>query len=279
MNDFNRLNITSPEVVISKENSERWDFLERKYNNWTPVVLPKEKSIPHIIHQIWLGSPLPEKYDDFIKSFTRLHPAWEYKLWTEKEILNLDNFAGKEVFKESRTWGAKSDIARYAILHNYGGFYFDTDFECIQPLDFLADRASFIASIQTSSSPEFGNAMLASCAGHPIIKKLAENVTAIKTTEMMDNINGTGPGYLTKMIFSNKDTLTKNDILLPSAYFFPVPNYEADKLHTAEKKNFLFPESYGIHYWEQSWFDNSFRAWFERKILRLLRKIGLKKKI
>ena len=95
----------------------------------------------------------------------------------------------------------------------------------------------------------------------------------------MDNINGTGPGYLTDTIFSHKDMLSAADILLPSAFFFAVPNYKADSLTVPdEKKKFIFPETYGIHYWDQSWFDASFGAWLERKILRLMRKLGLKRR-
>lgn len=279
MNDFKTLNIVSPEAIVSTENEAKWAYLAEKYNNWQKNPVKIKGGIPHIIHHIWLGSPLPEKYTAFINSFKTLNPLWEYRLWTENEILTLDDFDGKAAFIKSKTWGAKSDIARYAILSKFGGFYFDTDYECIQPLDFLADRASFIACIQTSSSPEFGNAMLACKAGHPLMKKLATNVRTVKTTEAMDNINGTGPGYLTDTIFSHKDMLNAADILLPSAFFFAVPNYKADSLTVPdEKKKFIFPETYGIHYWDQSWFDASFGAWLERKILRLMRKLGLKRR-
>jgi len=46
--------------------------------------------IPKIIHQIWIGSSLPEEYYCWQKSWQQYHPGWEYKLWTDKDIEELE---------------------------------------------------------------------------------------------------------------------------------------------------------------------------------------------
>jgi hypothetical protein len=76
--------------------------------------------IPKIIHHIWLGSELPEKYKAWQKTWLTHHPDWEYRLWTQKEI---DEFGLKNrtQFDAARTYGEKSDIALYEILYRFGG--------------------------------------------------------------------------------------------------------------------------------------------------------------
>jgi hypothetical protein len=82
--------------------------------------------IPHIIHQIWLGShPLPE----FIESWKlyALKNDWEYRLWREKEIDEL-NLKWRAIYEATDSPHRRSDIARIEILSRFGGFYFDCDF-------------------------------------------------------------------------------------------------------------------------------------------------------
>jgi len=70
--------------------------------------------IPKIIHQIWLGSPLPEKYKQLQKSWLKYHPDWHYYLWTEKEIAAF-GLTNQALYDATSNYGEKSDIARYEI--------------------------------------------------------------------------------------------------------------------------------------------------------------------
>ena len=51
-------------------------------------VVTKSYKIPRIIHQIWLGSPVPEKYKQWMDIWKNFQ-GWEYRLWTEKEVATL----------------------------------------------------------------------------------------------------------------------------------------------------------------------------------------------
>ena len=44
--------------------------------------------IPPIIHQIWLGSPFPEQYKMWQKTWQLR--GWHYKLWTDPDIQTLN---------------------------------------------------------------------------------------------------------------------------------------------------------------------------------------------
>ena len=115
-----------------------WSGVKKLYDTYAVqdlqyAVTPR---IPKIIHQVWLGSPFPEKYSYFQSTWQTFHPDWEYILWTEKEIEEF-GLVNQAAYDESTNYGQKSDIARYEILYRMGGLYVDTDFECFKNFDIL----------------------------------------------------------------------------------------------------------------------------------------------
>ena len=116
-------------------------------NNFLRVEPQQELKIPKIIHQIWLGSPFPQEYKKYQESWQKHHPDWEYKLWTDAEVADLD-LINRDLYDASLNYGEKSDILRYELLYRYGGMYADTDFESLKPLDTLHYSYDFYIGIQ-----------------------------------------------------------------------------------------------------------------------------------
>ena len=54
--------------------------------------------------------------------------------WDDEKLSDL-NMVNKELLLKFKNYGAKSDIARLEILHQIGGLYLDTDFECLKQID------------------------------------------------------------------------------------------------------------------------------------------------
>ena len=83
-------------------------------------------NIPKIIHQIWLGpNKRPDIWMDSWKNdYINKYPEWTYKLWTEKEI-NEINLTNKKQYENEKFYNGKSDIARYEILYQFGGVFID----------------------------------------------------------------------------------------------------------------------------------------------------------
>jgi mannosyltransferase OCH1-like enzyme len=129
------------------------------------------------IHQIWLGSQLRTEYKGYSEKLRSLHPEWEYKLWSEKELGWL---AHKGEFDSAQLMSIKSNIARYEVVWNYGGVYMDMDFDPVRPLDGLLADASMLVCPERSGL--LGNAFFAAAQQHPVlgyvVKKLAENISA-----------------------------------------------------------------------------------------------------
>ena len=98
--------------------------------------------IPKIIHYCWFGGkPLPELAQKCIASWKKFLPDYEIKEWNES------NYDVRKIPYTAQAYDAKkyafvSDFARFDILYQYGGVYFDTDVEVIKPMnDILANGA------------------------------------------------------------------------------------------------------------------------------------------
>lgn len=244
---------------------------EEQYQKWLNRKDKKvEKSIPHIIHHIWLGSELPQKYVPFINSFKKFNPDWKFILWDEKKILELPDFKFKKEFCKISNFGTKSDIARYEILKQYGGFYFDTDFECLKSLDEIADTSSFVAGLQFYDQPGFGNAMMASAPDTFLINEILRNLKPTNSSDVMEVMRGTGPCLITDLFKDNLDKMDSSVALLPAEYFFAVPNSECTRVVEA-KAEYVSDKSYAIHYWDQSWIQNDLLHRFVRKIKKFVK--------
>lgn len=102
------------------------------------------KKIPKKIHQIWVGSnpdDLPIHKKKYMDSFKIINNDWEYKIWTDKDI-TLENFPITYQYldiinkmTDKGKYAKLSDLMRYEILFNHGGFYFDTNIELLNKIN------------------------------------------------------------------------------------------------------------------------------------------------
>lgn len=100
--------------------------------------------IPKVIHYCWFGGkPLPKSALRCIASWRRFFPDYEIREWNEGNFdVNIIPYtaqayaAGKYAFV--------SDYARFKILYENGGLYFDTDVEVIKPFDDILARGAFM---------------------------------------------------------------------------------------------------------------------------------------
>ena len=89
--------------------------------------------IPRIIHFIWMQGieAMPADYRRCVESWAPLNPGWEIKVWSEKTLPPLRYAWALE--HESAT--LKCELARFELVHQFGGIYFDADHECVQPIE------------------------------------------------------------------------------------------------------------------------------------------------
>ena len=99
--------------------------------------------IPKIIHYCWFGQkPLTELALKCIMSWKKFLPDYEIKEWNENNF-DVNQIPYTKQAYQSKKYAFVSDFARFKIMYEYGGIYFDTDVEIIRPLDCIINKGSF----------------------------------------------------------------------------------------------------------------------------------------
>ena len=165
-------------INFGMRNIEVFYFFRDLYEKNKKLICENKKqgNIPKIIHQIWLGSELPERYKNLAEGWKKYHPDWEYRLWTDKDVETFD-MHNRDLFEKTTNYGGKSDIWRCEILYQHGGLYIDTDFECLKNFDMLNENFEFYCGVEPLAVKIIlGNAIIASIPGHPILKRYLEQM-------------------------------------------------------------------------------------------------------
>ncbi|MBS0627763.1 MAG: hypothetical protein JSS09_06085 [Verrucomicrobia bacterium] len=217
--------------------------------------------IPRIIHQIWLGGEVPEKYHEWMNAWASLK-GWEYKLWKDEDVASL-RLHNRDLYEMATNKGEKSDILRLELLDQYGGIYVDVDYECINIDIFeeLHEQYDFYIGfeplehgvIAAKNMFKMCNALIGARPHHPLIKHLITNLKAnyLAYRSFAGAVERSGPSYLSRIICEY--VLTQADqyknMYLPCTFFYPYTEKDLARGEILE----CLPETAGIHYWSGSW--------------------------
>ena len=177
-------------------------------------------TIPPIIHLIWFGeNPYPEMV---INSWKHHHPQFEVKLWNESNLFPLRNQA---TFDKSKRMNQKSDIARYEILHKYGGIYVDFDILCIRPIFPLLSglssnkkdgKVSQSMAVVWEKKNLISNSFIACTPNHSILENIIHGIS--KGIDLETSVwKTTGPRVFMEQVLSHPN---QEEILLLEYYRF-----------------------------------------------------------
>lgn len=210
--------------------------------------------IPKVIHYCWFGgNPLPKLAEKCIASWRKFLPDYSIKRWDES---NFDISACDYVREAYRAkkWAFVSDYARFKILYEQGGLYFDTDVEIIKPLDPLLRQGNFMGLEREGGkhmgvNPGLG---LSAAPGLELYKELLENY------HRRHFINSDGTADLTTVVTYTTEILKKHGLtnssgiqqvagiyIYPTEYFCPL---DTDTGTLCITKN-----TYTIHHFMASW--------------------------
>ena len=215
--------------------------------------------IPKIIHYCWFGrNPLPPLAQECIASWKRFFPGYEIKEWNEDNFdVNCIPYTA-EAYKVKK-YAYVSDYARFVILYQYGGIYFDTDVEVVKSMDDVILKGPFMGF---ERDPDFwGDGYVAPGLG------LAVNPKMDIIHQLMDkyqdlhfllpdgsyNIGQTIVHYTTQVLSNcglqqKKGVQELNGIsIYPSEFFAPI-NFITRRLHITENTR-------TIHRYMASWVD------------------------
>lgn len=108
------------------------------------------------IHYCWFGgNALTESTLECIKSWEIFFPDYEIIEWNEKNFnVNACKYT-REAYK-AKKWAFVSDFARFKILLEHGGIYFDTDVEVIHSFKDIVAKGSFMGCEKMHVAPGLG---------------------------------------------------------------------------------------------------------------------------
>lgn len=225
--------------------------------------------IPKIIHYCWFGGkPLSGLAVKCIDSWKKNCPSYEIKRWDET---NFDIGCCKYVKEayEAKKWAFVSDYARFKIVYEYGGLYFDTDVEIIRPIDELVLNGAFMGcepGERLVVAPGLG---LAAMPKMSIYKEIIDyyNVQSFMKKDGTNNsetVVTRVTNILYKHGFQGSGVIenVKNIIIYPPEYFCP-KNYYTGKLKITK-------HTYSIHHYNASWYEPE-----EEKSYKIEKKINI----
>ena len=243
--------------------------------------------IPKVIHYCWFGrNPLPADAKKCIKSWRKHMPDYEIKEWNEDNFdINIIPYT-KEAY-ETKKYAFVSDYARFWILYNYGGIYFDTDVEVIKPLDDIVAKGPFMGceknvdkSAKDKSAKDIGVAPglgLGATPGIGLYKEILDNYKDIHFVNPDGTLNiKTVVSYTTETLvkyglkYTDKIQECAGVWIYPKEYFCP--------LDYITRKMVITPNSRSIHHYSASWFTKSekFKIWLGKIIGKKLTKTIIK---
>lgn len=224
--------------------------------------------IPRIIHQTWKNELIPERFQGFVATWKEKNPAWEYRFWTDRDLLD---FVAKyypeslALFCSYRSGVQRADAGRYLLLHHFGGIYADIDAECRQSLEPLVSEGRLILCHEPKShwpnivSPRglsllLFNGVMASPAKHAFWMHLIDRMGDVVGAR--DVLDSTGPILLTAayLSFSKPDK-----IRIESEVFFNPVDTEGKSSTPINGSN-----CYSVHHWAATWWSPEPDSWARR---------------
>ncbi len=208
--------------------------------------------IPRIIHYCWFGgNPLPKSAQRCIASWRKFMPDCEIREWNEQNFdVNAHPYtraayaAGKYAFV--------SDFARYKILEEWGGIYFDTDVEAVAPIDDLLKLGAFMGLEDAQPPTVSSGLVMAVEAHHPIIQEMLDFYDAQAkdgTTAMLDTgivVSGMTEIFIRHgFVRENRYQEVAGISLYPSEYFDPMDNATGRIKQTSNTRT--------IHRYDRTW--------------------------
>ena len=217
-----------------------------------------------VIHYCWFGKkPLPKLALKCIKSWKKYLPDYEIKQWNEANFdINIIPYT-QEAYK-AKKYAFVSDYARFWILYNYGGLYFDTDVEVIKPMNDIIAKGPFMGcendveeDLSVSVAPGLGLGVnpglgLGVNPGLGLYKEILETYSTLHFIQSDGTLNQKTVVSYTTEILNKYGLKAINDLqycagvwIYPKEYFCPIS--------TSDGKLRLTNNTVSIHHYSQSW--------------------------
>ncbi len=224
--------------------------------------------IPKVIHYCWFGgAPLPKLALECIESWKTLCPDYEIIEWNENNFdVNCCEYV-KQAY-EAKKWAFVSDYARFKIISENGGVYFDTDVKLIKDITPIIEKGPYLG-LETDQRVNAGLGFAAE-SGDMLCQEMlchyhsssfvnedgSYNLLTVveRLTEILEKHGSINPQEITEIAGCH---------IYPSEYFSPID--------VVSKKCVITENTVSVHYFMGSWCDAKSR--FRGKLYALINRL------
>jgi mannosyltransferase OCH1-like enzyme len=161
-------------------------------------------NVPRLLHFIWIGSPVPEKYRQNVEAFRVHNPDWMVRVWTDERVRELD-LRNRDLFDAETNMGAKADILRYELVHQFGGVYLDIDMRSHGPGSIHPDMQRAWLTVSGEPWNNTNNAHFGFAKGSRFLAYVLERLREPRVRERLSIPDRTGPTFFTTCVVSFGD--------------------------------------------------------------------------
>ncbi len=216
--------------------------------------------IPKVIHYCWFGGKtLPKSARRCIASWRKFLPDYEIKEWNEGNFdVNMIPYTAEAY--EAKKYAFVSDFARFWILHEHGGVYFDTDVEIIAPMDDILAKGAYMG-IEAKTRPDQAEYFVASGLGCACEKNNVLWGKIVRHYSQFEHFEQLAQGTVCVIVSSilkeegvvlcNELITAKDVTIYPADYFCPQAMMGAP-IHLTENTR-------SIHHYDATWLPWSAR--------------------
>ena len=230
--------------------------------------------IPKIIHYCWFGgNPLPVSVQRCIASWKRFLPDYEIREWNENNFdVNMIPYTS-EAYK-AKKYAFVSDYARYWILYQYGGLYFDTDVEIIKNMDDTIAKGAFMGCENEAKAGGMPNEIgvnpglgLGADSGLSLYREIIEIYNNLHFIRPDGTLNYETIVSITTRHLCKKGLLNTNKVQLVSGvWIYPKEYFCPKDYRTLEMQ--ITSNTCSIHHFNDSWHSKYEKI--ERRFWKLL---------
>jgi hypothetical protein len=208
-----------------------------------------------VFQSLWLGARLSMMERLSIESF--LKAGAEYHLYSYDRIENVPRGAvvreareilpADEIFVYRHGFGKGSpacfsDMFRYKLLLEKGGWWVDTDVVCLRPFGFASDCV--VGNHRVNDEERVNGAVIRMPAGSPVARYCYE--ACCRVDRKRTRWGEIGPQLLQQAL----QTLGMSDCILPTAVFYPIDYWRIEQFFENRE---LPAESVAVHLWHAIW--------------------------
>lgn len=137
--------------------------------------------IPHIIHYCWFGKGEKNKlFYKCLESWKKFLPCWQIIEWDEDNTQISDEIDYVKEAYAAKKYAFVSDYIRIKKLVEFGGVYFDTDYELLKPLEHIFESGKLIVGFESKES--LLTAFIAAAPNSAVLKEFLNSYEARRFT-------------------------------------------------------------------------------------------------